>query len=86
MSKFLSYIAEVENWNSYRLEDGTQIRLRHIVTKVSKRDELGPNGKSIYDVEGQLIMDVTPSDFASDRPGKQSSSIGPLREPKELKP
>ena len=60
-----------EGWSVYTLDDGTEIKLKHIATRVLKLlDRTKDDGNPIYVIEGQVItttihpgqiIDVAPS-------------------------
>ena len=49
-----------EEDNSYRLSDGSLIRMKTVVTNIIRTDEFTPNGEPIYIVNSQnvLVADV----------------------------
>jgi hypothetical protein len=49
-----------EEYNSYRLSDGSMIRMKTVVTNIIRTDEFTPNGEPIYVVNSQnvLVADV----------------------------
>ncbi|MDR0942751.1 MAG: hypothetical protein LBM19_04060 [Holosporales bacterium] len=48
-----------EPWSEYRLENGTIIRLRQVVTQIVRLEEKDSNGKPIYMVQGSQPIIVT---------------------------
>lgn len=62
MAERMKFIAECEPWNVYRLEDGTLIRLRCVLTSCVKTDQTLPSGEPIYKNNFQIIQDVEFSD------------------------
>lgn len=48
-----------EEWNEYILEDGTRIRLKFTVVRISKTDKFDRRGESIYLVEHAVIPIIT---------------------------
>ena len=49
-----------EEYNSYKLSDGSMIRMKAVVTNIIRTDEFTPNGEPIYVVNSQnvLVADV----------------------------
>ena len=47
-----------EEWNEYVLEDGTKIRIKFTVTRISKTDKFDRRGEPIYVVEHAMIPRV----------------------------
>jgi|SRR5882672_4775782 hypothetical protein len=49
-----------EEYNSYKLSDGSMIRMKTVVTNIIRTDEFTPNGEPIYVVNSQnvLVADV----------------------------
>jgi hypothetical protein len=45
-----------DDWQSYRLEDGTVLSLKLIPVNVSRTSLFDPNGEPIYDVRHQLLL------------------------------
>lgn len=64
MNEPLNFVAEQEPWNVYRLEDGTIIRARLVMTRILKTDRLTDDGFPVYETRFQQIMDVTPSEMS----------------------
>ena len=51
-----------EPWGEYRLEDGTIVRTRQILTQLIRLDEeKAPNGEPIYLSQFQAVISVIPS-------------------------
>jgi len=55
----LGYNVLGEEWNEYILEDGTKIRIKNTVTKISRTDKYEKIGDPIYLVETNVILQVT---------------------------
>lgn len=49
-----------EEWNEYIVEDGTKIRLKGTVVKVSRTDKTDRNGDPIYIVQTTLMVGIQP--------------------------
>jgi hypothetical protein len=49
-----------EEYNSYKLSDGSTIRMKTVVTNIIRTDEFTPTGEPIYIVNSQnvLVADV----------------------------
>ncbi len=49
-----------EEYNSYKLSDGSMIRMKTVVTSIIRTDEFSPDGEPIYVVNSQnvLVADV----------------------------
>ena len=45
-----------ERWNEYTTEDGTLIRVRHIVTRITRLDERNQDGEPIYCINTQAAI------------------------------
>jgi hypothetical protein len=47
-----------EEWNEYMLEDGTRVRIKSTLTKVSRTDKFNIKGEPIYLVEGSNMLEI----------------------------
>jgi len=59
----LEFEAEKEPWCIYRLEDGTVLRVRQVLAKITRlTDRYKPDGEPIYTLVGSVIVhaDVPP--------------------------
>ena len=54
----LAFNTILESWNEYKLEDGTEIRLKLVVKRVVRTQRRNPNGEPIYVVQSQNVMDA----------------------------
>jgi hypothetical protein len=54
----IEFRTERESWNVYHLEDGTEIRLRVVVTNIIKTDLKNEAGEPIYIVRSQNVIDT----------------------------
>lgn len=55
----MKFTAESENWNSYTLADGTEVRSRTILVSVNRRDgQFDERGNPMYDLNFQQIVHV----------------------------
>jgi hypothetical protein len=57
--KQLDFVAKSEPWCVYELEDGTIIRARLVMTKVTSNGEKAENGLPLYQLGFQQICDMT---------------------------
>ena len=59
----VSFSVVSEDWNTYQLHDGTEIRMRLVVREVLKiPDELDREGKPVYVVKSGNVMVVKPAE------------------------
>lgn len=63
MSKELDFAAERENWNVYRLEDGTVVKMRIMLAAV-KRDGSDEKGEPKYQLSWQQAIHIEASELA----------------------
>ena len=49
-----------EEWNEYVAEDGTRIRLKVTLTRVSRTNKFDKDGKPIYQVETTSMAEIKP--------------------------
>lgn len=62
---------QIENWSECTLEDGTQVRIRPVITEVFKLPQLGLDGKPVFRVKSALITDVRhPKEMKTKKRGK----------------
>lgn len=54
----LRYNTLAEEWNEYLLDDGTRLRLKSTVTKVSRTSKYDKFGDPIYLVDSNAIMEI----------------------------
>ncbi len=47
-----------EGWNEYNLADGNTMLIKHVLISVLKTDKKDPMGVPIYNVKGQVIVNV----------------------------
>lgn len=59
----VEFVAEAEPWCKYVLDDGSVVRVRVMLVKVT-RDGLDANGNPNYQLQMQQVCDLTPSDLA----------------------
>jgi hypothetical protein len=52
----LDYTEESESWNSYKLSDGTTLRIRLILREVKRLNKWKPDGSPIYVISSQNIV------------------------------
>lgn len=51
-----------EKWNEYRVEDGTKLRMKTVVTRIVKTKEYNQDDDPIYVVNSQNILTVKAPD------------------------
>jgi len=52
-----------EEWNEYLLEDGTRLRVKLVVTKILRTNQIDPEGNPVYVITSQNVVGVyRPSD------------------------
>lgn len=51
-----------EAWNLYKIGDGNYLRVKFIVTKVTITNQINPDGKPVYFVNGQPAFMVFSAD------------------------
>ncbi len=49
-----------ETWNEYRCSDGSYVRLKIVVSKITKLDKRNPQGEPIYQIASANVLSVTP--------------------------
>lgn len=57
MNDEVKIISSIENWSEYKLEDGTIIKLKPVVTKIIKTDKKKSDGTPVYSVTFQPVID-----------------------------
>lgn len=57
MAKPLEFIPEREPWNVYLLDNGTELRVRLVLTRI-ERNGTDPNGKPAYNFDHVIITQV----------------------------
>ena len=65
MPQLLNYVAEAEPWNTYRVEDGSTIRVKIVLTRIEFKG-LNDNGQPDYQLGFQQIVDVVPGEHLKD--------------------
>ncbi len=58
----------LESWNEYKLEDGTEVRLKVIVKRVIRTQRRDANGEPIYVVQSQNVLDTRVPDDLIEKP------------------
>ena len=58
----------LESWNEYKLEDGTEVRLKVVVKRVVRTQRRNANGEPIYVVQSQNVLDTRVSDDLIEEP------------------
>ncbi len=54
----LSFATVREEWNEYKCEDGSTIRLKTVVSKIHRSDQKNEAGEPIFMVRSSNIVDV----------------------------
>lgn len=54
----VDFIEEKENWNVYRLSDGTILKVKLVLTGVKRLKKWNPDGTPIYVINSQNIVRV----------------------------
>jgi len=54
----LNFDIEKENWNSYKTEDGSIIKLKVVVSKITRLSEYNELGEPIYVVNSTNLIDA----------------------------
>ncbi len=49
-----------ESWNEYRCADGSYVRIKLVVAKITKLDKKNPAGEPVYIVNSSNVLAVTP--------------------------
>jgi hypothetical protein len=52
----LDFTEETEQWNSYKLSDGTTLKLKLILREVKRLNKWKPDGSPIYVINSQHIV------------------------------
>jgi hypothetical protein len=52
----LDFTEETEQWNSYKLSDGTTLRIKLILREVKRLNKWKPDGSPIYMISSQNIV------------------------------
>lgn len=52
----LDFTEEVEQWNVYKLEDGTTLKVKLVVRGVKRLNKHNPDGTPIYIINSQNIV------------------------------
>lgn len=57
--RLLEFIAVKEPWSEYQLENGAIVRAKVVMTKVIDPGQKGDDGKPVYQLKWQHIVDLT---------------------------
>jgi hypothetical protein len=69
-TEVIEFETERESWNSYVLHDGTQLKLKAVVSEISRVDgAYGPNGDPLYLVQASNIVVTNAPDKLKKPPG-----------------
>lgn len=61
-------------WSTYQLTDGTTIKVKTVLNRVQKINDHNQNKKSIYAIEADTIVEVTPLNSADQQPEKLTNN------------
>lgn len=54
--KKLNFETIKEEWNEYKLEDGTRLSVKIVVTDMIRRNEISPVGEPVYQFSSQNLV------------------------------
>jgi hypothetical protein len=54
-----------EGWNEYRCSDGSYVRLKTVVSKITRLEKQNPQGEPIYVVASSNVVAATPPPSAT---------------------
>lgn len=66
MSKIIDHTPVKESWSLYKLADSNFLRVKVIITKVTKTDRIGDDGLPIYDFQFNSVSAVLTPDEVKD--------------------
>lgn len=73
----IDFVEEGEHWNSYKLKDGTTLKVKLILQGVKRLKRYGQDGSPIYVIQSQNILRVV--DIPEKLKGKpQESTFKPV--------
>ena len=64
----VSFNTLLESWNEYKLEDGTELRLKLVVKRIIRTDQRNSQGEPVYVVQSQNVLDARIPDDLIERP------------------
>jgi len=56
--KTVPFEATKEEWNEYLLDDGTRLRVKLVVTKILRTNQIDPEGNPVYVITSQNVVGV----------------------------
>ena len=59
--KLIKYVKATESWNEYLLEDGNFLRVKTVIIRLMKTDQLDVEGNPVYGLKTHLLVDVLKS-------------------------
>jgi len=74
---YIDFKVEREDWNVYKLEDGTILKLKFILLKVI-REKIDKEGRPIYSVQSSIVSTVFPPSNLLGMPDTRRYSIKEL--------
>lgn len=54
----MDFAAVIETWNEYHLEDGTIIRMKTVLTRVVRTNEVNQHGSPVYAWNSTQVVDI----------------------------
>jgi len=54
----VNYEAVKEEWNEYLLDDGTRLRVKLVVTKILRTNQIDHEGNPVYVITSQNVVGV----------------------------
>jgi predicted RNA-binding protein with PUA domain len=67
--EIIDFDVEKENWNVYKLEDGSKLKMRSVVAQIIRiENEYNPQGDPIYLVNSQNIVSADVPDHLKKKP------------------
>ena len=54
----MNFEAVKEEWNEYLLDDGTRLRVKLVVTKILRTNQIDPEGNPVYVITSQNVVGV----------------------------
>ncbi len=57
--EIINFKAINEDWSEYQLENGTKIKVKIVVSKIVKSNEVNESGQPIYYIQSSNIVDAT---------------------------
>ena len=73
--ELLEFTTEKEDWNSYITEDGSKIRLKVVVSRIIRTDQLNASGEPMYVVNSANLVDSELSDAVRELYSKSNEDV-----------